>query len=117
MAFDYEEIRATADEIIEEYGAPAQVTRVTTGQYNPETATAPTTSVITDTFAAVFDYGTDLIDGTRILTGDKQVFMKGSVIPKPDDIFTFGTKVYRIIAVKELAPAGVNVLSELQVRR
>lgn len=117
MAFDYEEIRATADEILEEYGAPAQVTQVTPGTYDPETGTVASTSVTTDTFAAVFDYGTDLIDGTRILTGDKQVFMKGSVIPNPDDIFTFGSKVYRIINAKELAPARVNVLTELQVRR
>lgn len=117
MAFDYADLAATVAEVINEYGGEASVTQVAAGTYDPATGAVTSNSTTTGVMACVFDDETRLLDGTRLITGDKQVLMSGAIVPKPDDIFTQGTKVFRIIGVKELAPAGLNVLTEMVVRK
>lgn len=117
MAIDYARLGGRAAAIIAKFGATGQWTDVRRGEYDPDTGTSPDNSVTTDVTAAVFDYDSHNIDGTRILTGDKQVLLSGDVAGKPDDIFTWQGTAYRVISVKPLAPAGVNVITEWQVRR
>lgn len=117
MSF-YAELAQTVQEILAEFGAETTLTKVTAGAYNPATGSAGETRTPRTVTAAVFDYETKYIDGTLILSGDKQVFMSvvGNEAPKPGDLLAWMGKDWRVITFKNLAPAGISVLYELQVR-
>lgn len=120
MAFDYADMALTADELLAEFGAAATLTRTTAGQYDPETGTSTPESTVTQAITAVcIDYEAKFIDGTLIIRGDKQVFMsaKGVTPPAAGDKFTWPAAEYSVIAATPLAPAGIVLLYELQVRR
>jgi len=117
MSFDYAEIAATAAEILSEFGSAAQLKVVNTGAYNPATGSASTSTAATDVTACVFDYAAHMIDGTRIVTGDKQAYLTAAVTPKPGDVLAWQGVDYRVVTSKPLAPAGVLVLNELQIRK
>jgi len=120
MSFDYADIAATADEILREFGAAGLVTRkVPGGDYDPDTGTTPDAEVSQNVTAVVFAYPQHLVNGTTVLQGDEQAYLSavGLVMPKATDVFLWQGISYTVISAKPLAPAGVNVLAELQVRR
>ncbi len=118
MAFDYDEIASEALELLTDFGSTATLGRVTTGAYDPATGSATTTSTPETVTCAIFDYPLRVIDGTRILTGDKQALMSavGVLPPKPGDTLTWQSTVYTVVTSKPLAPAGTDVLHDVQVR-
>jgi hypothetical protein len=118
MAF-YDEMSAVADEILEEFGAPATLTRVTPGGYDP--ATGGTTPDVTTTWTgtgAKFDYEQKDVDGTNIRTGDQRVYLStvGIVNPQTGDTLTIGGVVLNVVASRPLKPASTDVLFDVQVR-
>lgn len=117
MSF-YAELAQVAQDLLAEYGQETTLTKVTAGVYNPATGTAAETRTPRTVTAAAFDYETKYIDGTLILSGDKQVFMSvvGNEEPKPGDLLAWMGRDWRVITFKNLAPAGISVLYELQVR-
>jgi hypothetical protein len=120
MAFDYADLALSADELLAEFGAVAQTVHTTAGTYDPEAGTStPESTTTQDVTAVCIDYESKFIDGALILRGDKQVFMsaRGVTAPVAGDKFTWQAAEYAVIAVTPLAPAGVVVLYELQVRR
>lgn len=119
MSEFYPELAAVAQEVLAEFGAPLPLKTVTPGAYNPATGTASSTTATTTITAAVFDHDTKFIDGTLILAGDKQAYASaaGLAEPKPGAFVTVHDVEMKVIAVKTLAPAGISVLYELQLRK
>jgi hypothetical protein len=119
MSFDYAEIAADAQALLEEFGARGQIKRSTPGVYDPSLGAAPVTTTTQVVTAAVFAMPAHLIDGTTVLQGDEQAYMSalGITDPAPLDVLTWQGVGYTVISAKRLAPAGVAVLHELQVRR
>ena len=117
MSVDYAAKARSADRMIRKFGAPAVLTS-TTSTYDPATGSASGTSTTQAVPAVVFDYPAGMIDGTTIRAGDKQAFVStvGVTPPKAADSFTWGSLVHKVVTVKPLAPALVNVLYELQLR-
>lgn len=120
MTFDYAEVADTAADILAEFGAAATLTRTdATGEYDPaegEQATTVTTQACT---AALFPYGDKYVDGTNILSSDRQAFIavRGlTLTPQAGDVLTWGDETLTVVKVKALAPARVNCLYEAQVR-
>lgn len=113
----YDGVQEVATELLTEFGSIGQLKVVTTGAYNPATGSASTSTTPTDVTACVFDYAAHMIDGTRIVTGDKQVYLTAAVTPKPGDVLAWQGVDYRVVTSKPLAPAGVLVLNELQIRK
>jgi hypothetical protein len=115
----YTDMAATANALIVEFGASASLARETPGAYDPATGTSTPTETVQPVRCCVFDYDRQAIDGTLILQGDKQVYMSavGVTPPAAGDILTWQGAAYTVIAVKPLAPAGVDTLHTLQVRR
>ena len=134
MAFDYYGTAADTLAALLEYGAAdpgVTLTRTTPGAYDPATSsTAPPVVLTTAGVGLVFDYGlhasgASTHDGTLIQAGDKQCYLaaldaagvaiaapvKGDKALAPDGV------TYGVENVKTLAPAGVPVLYELQLRR
>ena len=116
--FNYNATAATADRLLKRFGAFTTVTRNEAGEYDPATGTAPITTTVQDVTGAVFDYAHRYIDGTRILQGDRQAYLSavGIWAPKQGDVMEWAGQKLTVITAKPLAPAGLAVLYELQVR-
>lgn len=116
----YAEMAATAAEMLREFGVSVTVSRLTPGAYDPETGTnaAGTTQTWTP-WGVMLEYSQREIDGTNIKAGDQRVYMSttADLDPKPADTVTIGTEVWRVVTSRTLAPAGLKVLLDVQVRR
>lgn len=127
--FDYADMAATAQELLVEFGGPITVRHIVTGEYDPDLGEAPTTAVDNDGIGALFDYtaqaaGVANMAGSVIETGDKQLYLAPELVaggampePKPADLVLALSATWRVVTVKTLAPAGVVLLFELQLRR
>ena len=124
--YDYARAKASADRIIERFGAPAALLRPTsTGPVYDPTPGAPiehpcVAAVIDFTDSEIFD------NGGRVLSTDKHVILaKGALAidPTPSDKLRVGDVEFWIIGgppagrgIKTIAPAGVVVFYDLQCR-
>lgn len=119
-AFDYSKPAATAQRLLERFGRAVTLTRKTPGAYDPATGApgAGTTATHAGT-AALFDYQQKDIDGTHIRVGDQRAYIAPdlAVTPQTGDTLTVGGDTWSVIASRPLAPAGVIVLHDVQVRR
>lgn len=117
MSGFYTEVAQAVREVLVEFGAPALL-KQRTSVYNPATGVSAVTSVDVAVTAAVFDFERKFNDPTTILQGDKQVFLSvvAGMQPKPSDRFVWQGQEHSVINVKNLSPAGIMVLYELQVR-
>lgn len=117
----YGDLADTVTELLSEFGDVAAIVRhATDSAYDPATGETSTGTVSTDTacVAAVFDYPDKLIDGSLIQVGDRQALVNVTGLdPLVTDKFSWQGDLYSIVNVKQLAPAGVDVMYELQVRR
>ena len=116
MNFNYPATAATATSLLERFGAAATIKRQSGTAYDPATGTSTQTYTSYATTAAVFDYAQKYIDGTLVQQGDKQAYCAPAVVPEQGDRFTWQGRDYAVIAVKPVAPAGVPVLFEAQLR-
>lgn len=116
-AFNYAGTAATATRLLKRFGAPAAIIRAEGPPvYDPATGTTAPGDVSTPTTAAVFAFEQKFIDGTLILQGDQQAYCAPSDEPKQGDRFQWQGKVYVVISVKPLSPAGTPVLYTAQIR-
>ena len=116
MSFNYPATAATATRLLERFGAPATLKRQSGTAYDPATGTSTQTYTSYATTAAVFAYDQKYIDGTLIQQGDQLAYCAPAVTPEQGDRFTWHGRDYAVVAVKPVAPAGVPVLYEVQLR-
>lgn len=118
MAIDYDEIASGALESIAEVGQPVTLHRK--GPPGPFVPGQPVTPTVIDYpgTGALFGYKQRDIDGTLIKHGDQRLLLAPQieVTPKTGDTVTVGAKVYNVVDVGIVAPAGVPVLYKLQLR-
>ena len=120
MSFDHAKTAATAARLLARFGAPVTVTRETPGAYDPETGANGDGATETWALSGVkLDYSQREIDGTNIRVGDQRVYMSAvaGLDPQAGDALTLGEEVWRVVVPRTLAPAGVAVLLDVQVRR
>lgn len=118
MAFDYAKPAATAQRLLERFGSALMLTRSTPAAYNPATGTATSTSADHAGFGVRLDYEQREIDGTNIRRGDARIYVAPdlAVTPQTGDSITMGADVWQVVASRPLAPAGVVVIHDVQVR-
>ena len=119
MSAFYTEMAEVAVELIEEFGAPVTLNRVTGDQYDPVTGNEfegdadPVT-----TKGLVTSYPVKLIDGTRILATDRKLIIDGSVEPLMADIPEMnGEKLGTIVNIEKKNPTGTALVYFIQVRK
>ena len=120
MSFDYADMAATAAELLAEFGATVTVTRATPGAYDPDTGTTGAGTSQTWTPSGVkLNYSAHEINGTLILASDQRVYMSAvsGMDPNAGDTVTLGAEVWRVVASRTLAPAGLAVLLDVQCRK
>lgn len=120
MSDFYADMAATAAEMLAEFGMAVTVTRTTPGARDPDTGTLAAGTTQTWVPRGVkLDYAAREIDGTLIQAGDQRVYMSAisGLKPKAGDTVTIGAEAWRVVVSRTLAPAGVAVLLDVQVRR
>lgn len=120
MSFDYTEIATEVLEILRDFGRSATLNRQGTPTYDPATSRTTSTATTQALQAAKFPYGEKLIDGTLIRAADEQMFAAAhgsTLIPQAGDTVTWITETWHVVKAKNLGPAGVFVLFELQLRK
>lgn len=122
----YARLQNTAQKLLKGKGQSLTLTKITAGTYNPATGGFTGAGTSTQTaYGAVFDYGAKQIDGTLIKAGDKQLLLSavktdGAVLIAPalGDLVTVGGVTYTMVEpLKEVAPAGITVLFEANLRK
>ncbi|WP_037076084.1 hypothetical protein [Neorhizobium vignae] len=94
----YARLQATANRLIEKYGQPGTVTRITPPdpvEGGDGTKTAHPAKLVPMT------YDQRYIDGTNITTADRQVYISSvglAIVPAPGDIVSAGDVTYHVIA-------------------
>ena len=119
MSF-YSEVAEDARQLLQEFGAQAQLRRAGYDTYDPQSGTTtPDDPPDTAVFAIMVDYDAEYRSRSLVQVGDKRVFMSvpTGVPPRLSDQFVWMDGVWTIIEVVDYAPAGVAVLYELQVRK
>lgn len=120
MSAFYNEMQATATELITEFGKPMTLRIQSGSTYDPVTQTnvpAYTDYAVT---GLVLNYkGRTNESGTYVQTDDKKLLLSVSDAPEPTTgaRVVDGADVYTVQAVKALSPAGINLLFELQGRK
>ena len=114
----YTDAAADALELLTEFGYQLTLSRKTGDSVDPITGViAPGTdsSVTTTGFDIPYDDG--LIDGTRILNGDRKLLLSNEQEPSPDDKPIIDSQEWSIVNIKTVAGAGTAVIYKCQVRR
>ena len=118
MSMDYTDLADTAAELIADFGAPASLERIAPIVYDP---TAPVATVGGPKRYACngVDIGTEraYFAKSLILEGDSQLLVTPpEVEPMVGDNVLWGSKRWRVVGAKPIAPGGTAVAWILQVR-
>ncbi|WP_148716488.1 hypothetical protein [Chitinolyticbacter meiyuanensis] len=125
MSIDYAAIRdqAVVNALLDA-GLTLTLRHEVTGDYDPDTGSAPTTQTDYQLLGVVLNYspkdsGTGTNPNTLIEAGDHKVLIEATgPVPAPTEwSVQIDGEWWRVLNVKTLAPAGVAVLHELHVRR
>lgn len=119
MSFNYAQTELTASRLIAKFGRDVTLTKVTTGSYDINTGSVTNTTTTSTVKCADFAVKGEFDnEGTLIKSTDRYALISGGSATSisTDDKLTIGGVVYAIIAVKLLAPAGVNVLYKAYIR-
>ena len=118
MAF-YDDMAATALELLTEFGVTITLPRTTGGSIDPVTGSviAGTDASVTTT-GLIKPYPDNLIDGTRIMQGDRELVLSNEQDPLPTDTPTIGGENWSIVSIKTIKPDDATpVVYFCQVRR
>ena len=109
----YTEMAGVAVELLTEFGQAATLTRTTGKVIDPVTgAITPGTSNDQATIGVIKPYAKNLIDGTLIQVGDKEVVLSPTIPPLTSDTING----MQIVNITEVNPAGTVLVYKVQVR-
>ena len=118
---DYADIRTDADAAITEAGQPGFLRRMTAGSgldpWNPGSGAVTDYPVV----FVLLDYAARDRDGTLIRQNDQQALIRAGGLPveptDADQLVDASGLSFEIVAMRPLAPGGVALLYQAQVRR
>ena len=119
MSSFYERMQQTAARLLKQYGAPITITR-TVKVIDPITGVQTGAADTTYTPNGILrSYDDSLIDGTRILEGDRELVVEAGegYVPTMRDRPTVDSQLLRIINIMEKRPATTPLVYFLQVRK
>lgn len=120
--FDYAKSQATALKLLTKFGTDCTVTKQTAGGYNPATGSSTITSTNYTVKGVLLNYNSverseNLSAGTLVEESDKKVILQQfASVPDLNDLIVFDGVTYRIVNVKTLSPAGIDIIHECRVR-
>lgn len=117
MSF-YDDMAATALELLNEFGQSVTLTRRTGNSIDPITGTVTAgTDASVITTGLIKPYPDSLVDNTRILSGDKEIVLSNQYVPTMTDKPRINGEDWIIVNIKTINPAGTPVCYFVQVRK
>lgn len=117
MSF-YTDRAADALGLLTEFGYIVTLGRVTGNSVNPITGVvAPGVDCSVTTTGFDKPYADNLVDGTRILTSDRELILSNEQEPLPSDKPVINGENWAIVNIKTVAGAGTAVIYKCQVRK
>lgn len=118
MSFDYDKTAATALKLLTKFGQAIIFVRETGGSTDPITGVVtPGTDASVITTGLLRKYPDNMIDGTRILSSDRELILSNEQEPLPSDKPTINGETWSIESIGTLSPAGTVVIYTCQVRK
>lgn len=117
MSF-YQDMADVALELLDEFGAAVTLQRTTGASVDPVTGeiTSGTDASVVTT-GLIKPYPDRMIDGTRILQGDRELVLSDEQTPVASDKIVVGGENWSIVNIKTISPAGIPVCYFCQVRK
>ena len=118
MSFDYGALATSAQLVIADFGQPVTISTDTLPVYDPVTGTATTTQLDETSVGVITSFESKDVNNTSILQSDKKLILSAIGITqiKSNSSVVIGTEQYSVISISKVAPAGVTVIYELQLR-
>ena len=117
----YNGMKGVALGLLKQFGQSMTLQRVTPGTYDPATGSKTDTTEDITVTGAIFDIEDARVNGSTVLRGDKVATISAKGLdsdPKANaDLLYVGGERHQIVSVKPLAPGGVPVTYDLQVRK
>jgi len=116
----YQRRRAAVSRLLERYGTSLTLQHYQEGACDPasgEVAAAWSQRVLT---GLVRDYRQDQVDGSLVLSGDRELILAGETEtepPRPGDRLVLAGETYTVVQVNTLEPGGLALLHRCQIRR
>jgi len=118
MSFDYSKSAQTALKLLTRFGGEITLSRKTGDSVDPITGVvAAGTDTSVTTTGLLKPYSDKMIDGTRILTGDKELVLSNEQTPLPSDKPIIDGEEWSIVAIKTIKPFDTVVVFFCQVRK
>ena len=118
--FDYAHSAATALRLLTKFGQDVTLRSVTIGAYDTATGANAITTSDTTVKAAILDFksrfGIGQTEIDLVQAGDKHCLMQAGTIPNLQDVVVVGTKIYSVLSIGEVNPAGTPVMYSLHLR-
>jgi len=120
---DYTRLRAMANQQLKDKGLTCTITKQTAGTYSTSTGVASVSTSTQSAYGALFDYENKNIDGSLVKKGDRKLLLSALntalaalTAPSVNDTVTANSVTYTIVAVRPVAPSGVAVAYDCQIR-
>lgn len=115
------EMAAVATDLLssEQLGGTVTFMRYSGGTIDPVTnaQVAPTPETFTPN-GGIKEYDDALVDGTRIISGDKRVVIDAATYtPEPSDKVVIDSEEWPIVRIKKVDFVGVPIIYEIQARK
>jgi len=120
MGLDYLSLRSDVVDVLVEVGTTGTLVTQKKGAHDIQAGTVGVTPISSTYKVVAYPYEKRLVDRVTILEEDLRAFLAvetGLLEPAVGDVFTFNAISYSILDVKPIAPSGVTVLYELQLRK
>lgn len=115
----YDNLAATAARLLTRYGQSVTLRRAAAGTYDPATS-GVTSAAPTDLTrqGALLDFGVGVTNlrGNLVQATDRRLLLEAGEAPALADAFVIGGKVFTIVSIGEISPAGTPVMYDLHVR-
>lgn len=116
---NYTKTAASVKKQLAKAGQTMTLARTVPGAYDTETGTVGSTVTSFTGPGIALAYSRRDIDGTLIQQADQRAYLDPLIgaTPQTGDTLTIGAEVFRVIASRPLAPAGITVLHDVQCRK
>jgi hypothetical protein len=120
---DYTRMRAMANQQLKDKGLTCTITKQTAGTYSTSTGVASVSTSTQTAYGALFDYENKNIDGSLVKKGDRKLLLAALntalaalTAPSVNDTVSANSVTYTIVAIRPVAPSGVAVAYDCQIR-
>jgi len=118
MSFDYSKSAQTALKLLTRFGGEITLSRTTGDSIDPITGVvAAGTNTSVTTTGLLKKYPDKMIDGARILSGDRELVLSNEQTPQPTDKPVIAGEEWSIEAIETVKPFDVVIVYFVHVRK